>query len=243
MKSKERPLTSVPRFIWWLLSLSLCMQLLWHQQFIKPNQQLQALNMPPSENVLRIFSFGDTTTGAKLLSLWLQSFDVQQGRFLSYRQLNYLALIAWLKVTLALDPLAEYPLFSASYLYSGVQDQDKLHQMLDFIYNQTLVDPIRRWRWLAHAAILAKHRLHDLPLALQYAETVAKHANTDMPDWVQQMHIFILEDMGELERARLEIGGLLASGTLTDQNEILFFQQRLHALEQKSNATDSVQQH
>jgi len=243
VKSKERPLSSVPKFIWSLLAIALCMQLFWHQYFIKPSQQIQPLSMPPSENVLRIFSFGDTTTSAKLLALWLQNFDVQQGYFLSYKQINYHALIAWLKLILALDPLTEYPLFSASYLYSSVQDEDKLRRMLDFIYNQTLVDPTRRWRWLAHAAIVAKHRLHDLPLALQYAETVAKHASKDMPDWVQQMHIFILEDMGELERARLEIGGLLASGTLTDPNEILFFQQRLHALEQKSNATDSIQRH
>ena len=47
--------------------------------------------------------------------------------------------------------------------------------MLEFVYREFLLDPNRRWPWLAHATVLAKHRLHDLPLALRYAGCAPAH--------------------------------------------------------------------
>ena len=43
-------------------------------------------------------------------------------------------------------------------------------------------DPDRRWPWLAHAALVAKHRLADLPLARRYASAVQRYARgPDVP--------------------------------------------------------------
>ena len=39
----------------------------------------------------------------------------------------------------------------------------RMRQALDFIFDAFAADPNRRWPALAHAALLAKHRLHDLP--------------------------------------------------------------------------------
>ncbi len=166
--------------------------------------------------------------------LWLQAFDSQQGQFLSYKQLTYSLLQQWLERILQIDPHSQYPLLAASNLYSMVPDTDKQRLMLDFVYQQFFIDPPKRWRWLAHAAVLAKHRLEDLPLALKYAKALTAHATPEMPRWAQEMQIFILEDMGELERARLVIGGMLASGELTDANEIQFLNEKLLALEKQS---------
>jgi hypothetical protein len=44
------------------------------------------------------------------------------------------------------------------------------------------------------------------------------------------MRIFILEDMGEREAATILLGGLLASGEVTDEAEIRFLTQRLERL-------------
>jgi len=136
-----------------------------------------------------------------------------------------------LESILFLDPHTEYPLLAASHLYSSVPVDEKKREMLDFIYAQFLVAPKNRWQWLSHAAIVAKHQLKDLPLALKYAEAITKHANSSMPSWAREMQIFILEDMGELERARFVIGGLLASGQVTDANEIKFLNKKLEELE------------
>jgi hypothetical protein len=109
--------------------------------------------------------------------------------------------------------------------------------MCDFVRREFEQDPNRRWRWLAHCAIMAKHRLRDIPLALAYADAIARHA-TRAPSWARQMRIFVLEDMGEIEAATILLGGLLASGEVTDPQEIHFLTERLKALKaaEKSSA-------
>ena len=106
--------------------------------------------------------------------------------------------------------------------------------MLDFIHEAYLEAPNRRWPALAHAALLAKHRLKDLPLARRYASDLQR-LTTDpgMPLWAKQMEIFILEDMDELEAAKIMLGGMLASGQLRDPGERRFLKERLDELERR----------
>ncbi len=234
MTSQPRSIRAVPKIVIALLILGLGLQVAWHLQLPPPRTQIEALTEPPQLGLLRVFSFGDPIVSAKILMLWLQAFDSQAGQFISYQELNYTALQQWLERILQLDPQSQYPLLAASHLYSTVSEPRKKRQMLDFVYQQFFIDPPRRWRWLAHAAVLAKHRLKDLPLALKYAQALTAHATDEMPRWAQEMQIFILEDMGELERARLVIGGMLASGQLSDPNEIKFLNDKLLALEKQS---------
>ncbi|OQY51140.1 MAG: hypothetical protein DRR08_03430 [Candidatus Parabeggiatoa sp. nov. 2] len=234
MTSQPRSIRAVPKIVIAFLILGLGLQVAWHLQLPPPRIQIEALTEPPQLGLLRVFSFGDPVVSAKILMLWLQAFDSQTGQFISYQELNYTALQQWLERILQLDPQSQYPLLAASHLYSTVSEPRKKRQMLDFVYQQFFIDPPRRWRWLAHAAVLAKHRLKDLPLALKYAQAITAHATDEMPRWAQEMQIFILEDMGELERARLVIGGMLASGQLSDPNEIKFLNDKLLALEKQS---------
>jgi len=108
--------------------------------------------------------------------------------------------------------------------------------MLEFLHAEYLKDPNRRWAPLAHAALLAKHRLRDLPLARRYASAIARHTTDDsVPLWAKQMEIFILEDMNELEAAKIMLGGLLATGRIRDPSERRFLEGRLQELEQRLN--------
>ena len=232
-QSQERSIKSVPLIVTCLLVISLSAQIFWHRQLPSPYQDIKSLTFPPSPELLHIFSLGDTVASAKIIMLWLQAFDNQNGRFLSYKELNYKALRQWLEAILQLDPHTEYPLLAASHLYLSVPIPEKKREMLDFIYEQFLIAPSNRWQWLSHAAVVAKHQLKDLPLALKYAEAITAHADPSMPYWAREMQIFILEDMGELERARFVIGGLLASGQVTEQNEIIFLNKKLEELEKK----------
>jgi hypothetical protein len=50
------------------------------------------------------------------------------------------------------------------------------------------------------------------------------------------MEAFILEDMNELEAARLIIGGYLRSGAVKDPAEVRFLDERLKDLEARANA-------
>ncbi len=232
MNNQQRQLHNVPNFIKILLIISLSLQIISYRH--NSSVQIESLHSPPSIEILKMTSLGDPITAAKLYMLWLRTFEIQAGQILSYDQFNYQALRQWLENILELDPRSQYPLLVASHLYSNVNNPLKQKEMLDFIYTEFLKAPNHRWSWLAHAVVLARHRLKDLPLALKYAQAISDHATTDMPRWAQEMRIFILEDMGELERAQLIIGGILLEGQLTDPKEIEFLSERLKELEKKA---------
>jgi hypothetical protein len=125
-------------------------------------------------------------------------------------------------------------LFSAARVYAETADPAGSRMVLEFVYRQFLRDPNRRWPLLAHAALLAKHRLNDLPLARRYAQALRQYATaSDVPPWVSHMEIFVLEDLNELEAARVLIGSLVQSGILQDPAELRFLEQRLQELERR----------
>jgi hypothetical protein len=227
----ERAISTVPGAVLGLLAAMLASQLA--LKALEPSPAATAADLPqaPPIATLRLASLGEPIAAANLLSLYLQAFDTQPGISIPFKDLDYDRVEEWLIRILELDPPGQYPLLMASQVYSQVPDEKKQRQMLDLVYRQFLLDPNRRWRWLGHAAILAKHRLHDLPLALHYARAINHYAtSTEVPHWAKQMHIFVLEDMGEHETVKILLGGLLASGVITDTNEAHFLIQRLNAL-------------
>jgi hypothetical protein len=232
----ERSFAAVPRLVKTVLVLALAMQIAWHAGTPRPVASAAALGMPPDASWFRVASLGEPIVVSQLLVLYLQAFDNQPGLSIPFRDLDYDAVQAWLSTALALDPEGQYPLMMAAHLYAQVPDEPKQRQMLEFIHRQFLQDPNRRWRWLAHAAIVAKHRLNDLPLALRYAEEITLHAR-HATSWARQMRIFIREDMGEAQSAAIMLGGLLESGEVTDPREIFFLTQRLEALKSDEKST------
>lgn len=228
----ERSLAAVPRPVLAMLALALSVQISWGLRAPWPQADAQALPAAPSYQTLAVASFAETIPASQLLALYLQAFDNQPGVSIPFNELDYKTVAHWLERMLELDPGAQYPLLMATHLYTQVPDANKQRLMLDFAYRQFLAAPDQRWSWLAHAAIVAKHQLHDLPLALKYAQAIAKQATgAGVPHWAQQMPIFILEEMGETESAKILLGGLLANNTLTDPHEILFLTERLNAME------------
>jgi hypothetical protein len=231
---RERPISAVPKSALLLLALALSLQLAWHVSQPPPRAIAERLPPAPSLTALKLGSFGEPIALAKVLMLYLQAFDSQPGISLPFRKLDYSKLQTWLQRILELDPQGQYPLFAASRLYGEVPDPLKQRAIFDFIYQQFLIDPNRRWPWLAQAAVTARHELKDLPLALKYAQAIRLHATgNQVPSWAKQMEIFLLEDMNELERAKILLGGLLHSGQITDPHEIRFLEERLKQLELK----------
>jgi len=171
---------------------------------------------------------------ARLAMLYLQSFDLRGGSAIPYHRLDYDRLVAWLGAILETDPRSAYPLFAAARVYAESPDPAKSRVALDFVYREYLKSPNTRWPWLAHAALLAKHRLRDLALARRYAAAIDRDTtDPSVPSWARQMEIFILEDMDELEAAKIMLGGLLASGRITDPAEAKFLRERLEQLEDR----------
>ena len=227
----------VPRPVCWLLLAALVAQIAWRALQPAPPPRAEDLHFPPGTAVLRLASLGDSVTAAKLLMLWLQLYDNQPGISIPFRELDYVRVEAWLEQILSLDPRAQYPLLAASRLYGAVPDPVRQRRMLEFVYRSFLQDPGRRWPWLAHGVIVAKHELRDPELALKYAAALADkaHGREKIPAWARQMHIFVLEDMGHLEAARILIGGLLESGRIRDPQERRFWQERLAWMARQQN--------
>ena len=201
-KSLERPIADVPRPVLIVLAVALCLQIAWQGLQPGPSARAEALGEPAAPAVLRPLAMGDPIALAQLLTLYLQAFDNQPGISIPFLDLDYARVIAWLDAILEMDPVGQYPLLMAAQIYSQVPDPARQRQMCEFVRRQFERDPDRRWRWLAHCAIMAKHRLHDARLALAYADAItlrARHAS----NWARQMRIFILEDLGERGQAVL----------------------------------------
>ena len=226
----ERPIRQVPRPVLSLLVLALSLQVTWQALQAPPVARADALSAPPAPATLRAVALGEPIALAQLMTLYLQAFDNQPGISIPFLQLDYGRVTQWLAAILELDPVGQYPLLMASQLYGQVPDEAKQRQMCDFVYRQFERDPERRWRWLAHCAIIVKHRLKDPRLALVYAEAITRQARR-ASNWARQMRIFILEDLGEREAATVLLGGLLASGEVTEPREAHFLMERLKTLQ------------
>ena len=237
MKSEtERRIGEVPRWVLLLLAAAFCAQVAWQLLQPRPDARAEALGAPPAPALLRPLALGEPIALAQLLTLYLQAFDNQPGVSIPFLELDYARVLAWLGTILELDPAGQYPLLMASQIYSQVPDAAKQRRMCEFVRTEFDRDPDRRWRWLAHCAVMAKHRLSDVRLALSYADAIARHAR-HASNWARQMRIFILEDLGELEAAKVLLGGLLASGEVTEPKEIHFLMERLKELEAAGKAS------
>ena len=228
----QRRLSLVPLPVALLLACALVWQTIWAAMNPHPPQAASDLALPPSAASVRIFSLGEPLAWAKLANLSLQAYDNQPGISLPFKRLDYRRIEAWLARILELDPDGQYPLLAASRLYGAVDDPARQRRMLDFVQRQFLLDPNRRWQWLAHAAAVAKHGLKDLPLARRYAAAIQQHATgEEVPLWARQMEIFILEDMNELETARIMIGGYIEKGLIKHPGELWTMEKRLKEIE------------
>lgn len=232
-RTAQRPASEIPRWIILLLALALAGHLALRTLQAPPQARAEALPEPARTSLaLRAVSLGDSRPLAHALMLWLQAFDSQPGIGVPFSRLDYAHLQTWLGHIIDLDPLSSYPLLMASRLYADIPDEARQRAMLEFVHQKFLDDPERRWRWLAHSVILAKHRLKDLELARRYAHSLRLHArHPDIPSWVGQMEIFILEDLNELDSARLLLGGLLHSGSIKEEHEARFLLERLETIE------------
>jgi len=238
-RDPDRNLDAVPWPVWALLLASLSLYVAMRAMAPAPLAHAAALPHPADPERVRAASLGEPIAAAQLLTLYLQAFDNQPGISIPYRDLDYNRVTAWLQTILSLDAATQYPLLMAAHLYAQVPDESKQRQMLDWVHRKFTEDPQRRWRWLAHATLMAKHRLGDKALALRYARDIARLA-PGAPSWARQMQVFILEDMGEIESASILLGGLLTTGEIREPSEIRFLTQRLEQMKKAAENSASV---
>ena len=231
-RSRERPIAAVPPAVRWMLAAALALQIGWHAWRADALAEARPLASVPAAPALQIAAFGDQAAFARLLMLRLQAHDSQPGVSVPFMDLDYERVAGWLDAIIDLDPRADSPLLAAARLYGSVPDPGRQRTMFELVHRRFLEDPNRRWPWLAHAAVIAKHRLADPALALRYARAVTEHATgPHVPAWVRDMSALVAADIGELEAARIIIGGLLHGERVSDPGEIRFLAARLAEIE------------
>lgn len=231
---KDRPVNDVPGWIKFALILALVIQLLWHSMQDPIVAKAEDLPLPLSTRTYIMSSLGEPIAVSKYLNLWLQAFDNQPGASVSFHQLDYPRLTRWLDTILELDPHGHYPMLVAARVYGSVNDSEKQRIMMDYIFTKFNENPDKYWRWLAHVVITAKHELKDYDLALKYADALADKANgKNIPYWAKDMKIIVLEDMGEVEAAKILVGALIESNEITDPYELNFLTHKITVLEEK----------
>lgn len=233
---KDRPVNDVPRSVKLFLVLALGLQLLWHSLQEPMVARAEDLPSPLSTRTYVMSSLGEPIVASKFLNLWLQAFDNQPGASISFHQLDYPRLTQWLDTSLELDPRGHYPMLVAARVYGSISDPEKQRIMTDYIFYKFNEAPNKYWRWLAHAVITAKHELKDYDLALKYANALAEKATGEnVPYWAKDMKIIVLEDMGEVEAAKILVGALINSKEITDPYELKFLMEKIKVLEEKSS--------
>ncbi len=238
LSAQERSLSRVP--LWLLVIFVGALFSHGAMRWLEPRPQATAaaLELPLPQAWLRVVSLGEPQALSQWLVLYLQAFDNQPGISIPYTALDFSRVSAWLSAALMLDPAAQYPLMMASQLYGQAPGAARQRSMCEWVQQAFLHNPNARWRWLAHCAIMARHRLHDRALALRYAEDIAQHAGK-ASGWARQMRIFLLADMGEVERAAVLLGGLLAHHEVSDAKERHFLTEQLEKLKAQKPASMS----
>ena len=173
---KTRRASRVPRAVFALLAAGLLAQLALRGPSGAPEARAPAPPHPPARPLLRVAALGEPRLLSRLLMLWLLTFERHAGAGVPLASLDYDALRAWLARILELDPGYAAPLRAAVRVYAAVPSPEKQRVMLDFVHERFREDPGRRWPWLLFAAVEARHRMGDLPLALRYARSLGEHA-------------------------------------------------------------------
>lgn len=239
MLAPVRGWRAVPRAVLVGLVLAGLAQALWYAYMPPPRARIEPLPPPPPQALLAATALGEPRTVAALAVLWLQFHDTQPGYSVPFREMDYQLLRQWLERILALAPGSDYPLLLAVRVYGQVNDPERQRIMLEYVRAAFLERPRERWRWLAEATIIARHQLEDRELALEYARLLRERTRPgEIPFWARDLQIMVLQDMGELEAARILIGGMLASGEIKDPHELRFLEDRLQMLEEKASQGD-----
>lgn len=225
--SPQRNISDVPWLLYAGLIAALALHVFMRVLAPSPSASLTHYASPPSSQILNVASFGEQAVMSRLMMLWIQTFDSQAGVEIAYSDLDYAKLEQWMQRSSDLDSRNPYPLFAATQVYYKGQDPQRIKLLLTYTRQQYLKNPSLHWRWMAAAVLIAKHKLHDQAFALSLAKDITRLSDANVPSWARQMELLIYEDMGEFESMQYLIGAQLASGVITDAQELNFLNSKL----------------
>ncbi len=177
---------------------------------------------PPPAALAPLLTLGDDQLFYRTAAFGLQNMGDGGGRTTPLAAYDYGRLDGWFRLLDRLDPAARYVPTLAGWYFGQTSQPADLRRIVAYLTAIGARDPAHNWRWLAQAVYLARHRLHDVPLALGIARHLAGLAGTQAPLWVRQMPAFVLAEVGDHEAARDLLETILATDPNLPDDERAF---------------------
>lgn len=179
--------------------------------------------VPTREGAI-MMALGDPEFAYRLDAIELQNLGDSGGRLTPIKDYEYDKLGKWFWLLHGLDPASDHVPMLAAYYFGGTRVPKDVKVVVDYlsIVGQNPVGS--KWRWLAQAVFLARHRLNNADLALDLAYKLSKMQLVDdtMPAWARQMPAFVLMEKGDREDAKKLVENLLYSSLHFHPNEVNF---------------------
>lgn len=180
-------------------------------------------NVPPapSEAGATAAFLGDKELAYRSIAITLQAFGNNTGQVMALKDYNYGNLGTWFDLEDKLDRVSDYVPFLAAYYFAGNQDSDKLMPVINYLRRVGTYHEKDKWRYLGQAVFLARHKMKNMPLALELSKELAATYKPGMPAWVVQMPAIVASGMGEKEMAyNLMLDTLQNKGAGMDAAEV-----------------------
>ncbi len=179
----------------------------------------------PSDNTAVLMTLGDSQLAYRSGALTLQTLGDGGGRVVPLKDYDYHKLGAWFDVLDMLDPAADHVPMVAAYYFGATRVPGDIAVIVNYLARIGDSPAGQKWRWLGHAAYLARHRMDNLDLALDLAYKLTRIqplSGKPLPIWARQMPAFLLNAQGDKAASRMLIEEMLSSADDLHPNEVNF---------------------
>jgi hypothetical protein len=181
---------------------------------------------PPARAGAVSMTLGDTELAFRAGALTLQHLGDGGGQVTPLKDYDYKKVGQWLDLLDSLDPASEHPPLVAAFYFGALRDKPQSTAVLVDYLARVGDSPVgEKWRWLAEAAFLARHRMNDMNRALDVAYTLSRlrlDGGRELPAWAREYPAFILKAEGDKASARKLMEAMLE--TEENPNEVRFIQ-------------------
>jgi len=185
----------------------------------------------PSRAGAVMMALGDPEFSYRSGALTLQNLGDGGGQTTPLKDYDYKKLGRWLWLLNELDPASDQVPYLAAYYFGVVRDKpEDTAVLVDYLAAVGQNPAGEKWRWLAQAAVLARHRMNDLHRALDIAYMLSKMRLTDgrdLPSWAREYPVFILKAEGDKASARQLMESILQTEKNLSPDEIKFMKNYL----------------
>ena len=167
---------------------------------------------PPGEIGVTASFLGDKAFAYRVWGMALQNFGNTGGDYRPLKNYNYTHLGQWFDLLDRLDPHSDYVPLLAAYYFGGTQNpKEQLPPVIEYLEKVGSYPEGEKWRWLAQAMYLARHKMEDMPEALRLAKELAAMYRPGMPAWTAQTQALIATEMGDKQAAYMLLRTMLAT--------------------------------